>query len=104
MIDFDAFNSDLLDIDVFAQTATFTPAGGQPKEIRTCFALGVGDVSLGGEIVPQGVVGQAGCRSLDIAGVKNGDTVEVGGVAYRVLKIQPDETGWTTLFLGKRHP
>jgi endonuclease YncB( thermonuclease family) len=41
---------------------------------------------------------------LDIAGVKNGDTVEVGGVAYRVLKIQPDETGWTTLFLGKRHP
>lgn len=104
MIDFDAFNSDLLDIDAFAQTATYIPGGGQSKEIRTCFALGVGDVSLGGDIVPQGIVGQAGCRSLDIAGVKNGDTLVVSGVAYRVLKIQPDETGWTTLSLGKRHP
>jgi hypothetical protein len=96
--------TDFLTDEFLSSTAVFTPAGGSSTEIRPCFTLGVGDVGLGGEIVPQGVVGQAGCRSLDIAGVKNGDTVEVGGVAYRVLKIQPDETGWTTLFLGKRHP
>jgi endonuclease YncB( thermonuclease family) len=96
--------TDFLTDEFLSTAALFTPAGGQPKEIRTCFALGVEDVSLGGEIVPQGIVGQAGCRSSDIAGVKNGDTLEVGSVAYRVLKIQPDETGWTTLLLGKRYP
>ena len=96
--------TDFLTDEFLSAAALFTPAGGQPKEIRTCFTLDAGEISLGGEIVPQGVVGQAGCRSLDVAGVKNGDTLEVGGVAYRVLKIQPDETGWTTLLLGKRYP
>ena len=95
--------TDFLTDDFLSTTALFTPAGGSPTQIRTCFALGVGDVALGGEIVPQGIVGQAGCRSSDIAGVKNGDTFEVGGVDYRVLKIEPDETGWTTLLLGKRY-
>jgi len=95
--------TDFLTDEFLSTTAVFTPAGGQPKEIRICFTLDAGDVALGGEIVPQGIIGQAGCRSSDTAGVKNGDTLEVGGVAYRVLKIQPDETGWTTLFLGKRY-
>jgi len=96
--------TDFLTDDFLSTAALFTPAGGPPKEIRTCFTLEVGEVALGGDIVPQGIVGQAGCRSSDIAGVKNGDTLVVGAVAYRVLKIEPDETGWTTLFLGKRHP
>ena len=96
--------TDFLADDFFSIPAVFTPAGGSSTEIRACFTLGVGDVALGGDIVPQGIIGQAGCRSSDIAGVKNGDTLEVDGVAYRVLKIQPDETGWTTLLLGKRHP
>jgi hypothetical protein len=96
--------TDFLTDEFLSTSALFIPAGRSPMQIRTCFTLDVGDVALGGDIVPQGTVGQAGCRSLDIAGVKNGDTLEVGGVAYRVLKIQPDETGWTTLLLGKRHP
>jgi len=96
--------TDFLTDDFLSTAALFTPAGGQPRQIRTCFTLEVGEVALGGDIVPQGVIGQAGCRSTDIAGGKNGDMLEVAGVAYRVLKIQPDETGWTTLSLGKRHP
>jgi len=96
--------TDFLTDELLSTIALFTPAGGSSTQIRTCFTLDVGEVSLGGDIVPQGVIGQAGCRSSDIAGGKNGDTLEVNGVAYRVLKIQPDETGWTTLFLGKRHP
>lgn len=96
--------TDFLTDDCLSTTALFTPAGGSSRQIRTCFTLGLGDVPLGGEIVPQGSIGQAGCRSSDVAGVKNGDTLEVSGVAYRVLTIQPDETGWTTLSLGKRHP
>jgi len=95
--------TDFLTDEFLSTTALFTPAGGSSTQIRVCFTLGVEDVSLGGDIVPQGIIGQAGCRSSDIAGVKNGDTLEVDGVAYRVLKIQPDETGWTTLFLGKRY-
>jgi len=95
----DAFLGD----DFLSVDAIFTPAGGQAREIRVCFTLGVEDISIGGDIVPQGIIGKAGCLSLDVEGVKNGDVIEVSDVSYRVLKPQPDETGWTVLFLGKRY-
>jgi len=101
MADFD--HDAFLEDDFLGTDATFTPAGGQAAAIRACFSLGVEGVDLEGDIVPQGAVGQAGCRASDIPGVKNGDTLTVASVAYRVLKIQPDETGWTTLFLGKAY-
>jgi len=96
-------HADFLDDDFLGMDATFTPAEGQAAAIRVCFSLGVEDVNLGGDIVPQGSIGQAGCRTSDISGVKNGDTLTVDSVAYRVLKVQPDETGWTTLYLGKEY-
>jgi hypothetical protein len=101
MFDFD--HDAFLEDDFLGMDATFTPAGGQAATIRACFSLGVEGVDLGGDIVPQGAIGQAGCRTSDIPGAKNGDTLTVDGVVYRVLKIQPDETGWTILFLGKAY-
>ena len=99
MIDFphDVF----LDDDFLGFDAIFTPTGGQAKNVRVCFSLGMGDIALGGDIVPQGAVGQAGCKSSDVEGAKNGDILTADGVDYVVLKIHPDETGWTTLYLGK---
>ncbi len=76
------------------------PAG--TSIIRVTFALGVEDVNLGGDVVPQGVMAHAGCASSDVLGVRNKDSLYIDGATYRVLKIQPDETGWTTLLLGKR--
>lgn len=102
-IDFDAFNAEILTDDLSGVDATYTPTGGQAVAIRACFTLGVEDITLGGDVLPQGVIGHAGCASSDVEGAKNGDTFEVNDVSYRILKIQPDETGWTKLFLGKRY-
>ncbi len=71
--------------------------------VRITFSLGVEDVNLGGEIVPQGSVAQAGCDATSVPGLKNKDVFVVDGVVYRVLRSDPDETGWVTIYLGKRY-
>ena len=99
-----AFNFDhdaLLADDFTGRDAIYTPLGDLARTVRVAFSLGAEDVNLGGEIAPQAVIGQAGCRSADVAGIKAKETLEVDGVTYRILKVQHDETGWTTLFLGK---
>jgi hypothetical protein len=103
MIDFDAFNSDLLDTDVFAQSVTFTPAGGQAKTVTAVVELKPEELALGGDIAPQAIAGRAGCKASDVLGAKLNDTLEAGAVTYRILKVEVDETGWATLFLGKRY-
>jgi hypothetical protein len=41
------------------------------------------------------------CRTADIAEIEQGDAVVVSGVTYKVVDIQPDGTGMTTLRLQK---
>ncbi|TRZ97668.1 MAG: hypothetical protein D4R80_06560 [Deltaproteobacteria bacterium] len=103
MIDFEGFNAAFLDTDFLGRDAVWTPTGLPRRTIRVAFSLGVEDVTLGGDIVPQGTIAQAGCKSADVDGIKQKETLEIDGETYVVLKIQPDETGWTTLFLGKRY-
>jgi hypothetical protein len=98
MIDFEAFNSDLLDTEAFAQPVTFTPAGGQAKTVTAVVELKPEELALGGDIAPR-----AGCKASDVLGAKLNDTLEAGAVTYRILKVEVDETGWATLFLGKRY-
>ena len=98
---FDFDHDALLADDFSGRDATWTPAGGLAKTVRVAFSLGAEDITLGGEIAPQTVVAQAGCKTADVAGVKSKETLEVDGVTYRIIKVQHDETGWTTLFLGK---
>ena len=96
------FDHDVLLADDFAgRDATYTPAGDLARTVRVAFSLGAEDVNLGGEIAPQAVIGQAGCKTSEIADVKSKETLEVDGVMYRILKVQHDETEWTTLYLGK---
>jgi len=71
--------------------------------VRVTFSLGVEDVNLGGNIAPQGAVAQAGCASEDVAGIKNKDVIWTDSILYRVLRVHPDETGWSTIFLGRRY-
>ena len=103
MIEFDAFNSDLLDTDAFAQSVTFTPAGGHAKAVTAVVELKPEEVTLGGDIIPQMIAGRAGCKASDVSGAKLNDTIEVGSVTYRILKVETDDTGWATLSLGKRY-
>ncbi len=95
----DAFVTD----DFSGRDALWTPTGGAQTTIRVAFSLGVEDVNLGGDVVPQGAIAQAGCKSADVVGIKQKEPLVIDGVTYHVLKIHPDETGWSTLFLGKAY-
>ena len=97
--DHDAFVTD----DFSGRDALWTPTGGVQTTLRVAFSLGVEDVNLGGDVVPQGAIAQAGCKSADVVGIKQKEPLEIDGVTYHVLKIHTDETGWSTLFLGKAY-
>jgi len=96
-----AFHGAFVNDDFHGRDAIWTPAVGQSKSFRVTFVLGVESINLGGDIVPQGVIAQAGVPSADVVGIKQGEPLVIDEVTYRVLRIHPDETGWTTLFLGK---
>jgi hypothetical protein len=89
--------------DFSGRNALWTPTGGAQTTLRVAFSLGVEDVNLGGDIVPQGAIAQAGCKSADVVGIKQKEPLVIDGVTYHLLKIHPDETGWSTLFLGKAY-
>ena len=40
-------------------------------------------------------------RDSDISGIQHGSTIVVSGITYKVIDIQPDGTGLTTLILSK---
>ena len=100
---FDFDHGAFLEDDFSGRDAVWTPTGLPRLTVRVAFSLGVEDVTLGGDIAPQGAIAQAGCKSADVEGIKQKETLEIDGVTYVILKIQADETGWTTLFLGKRY-
>jgi hypothetical protein len=92
--DHDAF----LDDENLSSDATFNGS-----EIRVCLSLDPEELALGGDMSPQAIAGRAGCKTTDVSGAKRGDILIVNEVSYRVLKVHTDETGWTTLFLGKSY-
>ena len=93
------FNHDAFLDDAFlGSDATLNGSG-----IRVCLSLDPEEITLGGDITPQAIAGKAGCKTSDVAGVKRSDVLIVNEVSYRVLKVQSDETGWTTLVLGKSY-
>jgi len=98
------FDHDALLADDFAgRDAIYTPEGELARTVRVVFTLDPEDLSLGGDILPQAVAGKAGCKASDVSGAKLNETLEVDGVIYRILKVEIDETGWATLYLGKRY-
>ena len=97
--DHDAFLAD----DFCGHNAIYTPAGGLAKSVRVAFSLGAEEINLGGDILPQMIAGKAGCKAADVEGAKLNDTLEAEGVIYRILKVEIGETGWATLYLGKRY-
>jgi len=97
----DAIDDFLADSNL-ASDAILTVDSG-PVTISVILTLETEIIDLGGDVRPMVVFGKAGCRTLDSAGVKRGDSLEIAGVSYRVLSVENDDTGWTTLFLGKSY-
>ena len=79
-----------LDIEEFADTATL-PGGGQ---VRVIFDAPYADV-LGMEASAPTALG----RTVDLQGLAHGDALQVRGLAFVVVGVQPDGTGMTRLVL-----
>jgi hypothetical protein len=94
-----AFDHDVfLDDEFLGCDATY-----DGETVRICLSLDPEEIQLGGEMTPQAIAGKAGCKTADVSGIARGDSLVVGSTTYKVLKVQSDETGWTTLFLGKSY-
>lgn len=95
----DTIEADLnvfFDTKDFAQSATYTPAGGQAKTINCIFDDAFAAVQGVESSDPQVLV-----KDSDVIDVKHGDTLAVAGTTYKVRGIHPDGTGITTLILSK---
>lgn len=95
-----------LDTDEFGAAAVYTPA-----------ATGLASDPIAGAFNDPHLAAQFGnveisastpiftCRAVDLpaaaAGGDAGDTLAVGAVTYRVVDLQPDGAGMTTLTLGR---
>ena len=101
MIDIDAFITELLDTDAFAQIATYIRQGFPSVEIPVIFdseysvSEGIGEPGIG-VASPQVL-----CRTADVKNASRGDTLALGGTTYYVQEVRPDGTGITTLILSR---
>ena len=101
MIDLDAFITELLDTDAFAQIATYIRQGFPSVGIPVIFDSEYSTVEGIGEPGVGAVSPQALCRTADVENASRGDTLVVGGTTYYVQEVRPDGTGITTLILSR---
>jgi len=102
MIDLSGFISDLLDADVFAENATFTPAGGQGRSVVVIYDNGYQAAQYRvAEAEIESLGPKVTCREADVVDVAHGDTIVLRGVTLHVLEVQPDGFGMVTILLSK---
>lgn len=95
-------SSDIEDIlfTDFALDAAFSHAGGQASTIKVIF-----DNDFKAVNIDTGMVESAGpmatCKTSDVLTAAHGDTLTINSVVYKIIGIEPDGTGMTTLILSK---
>lgn len=90
---------DFLEVDDWAVSATYTPAGAGASTI-----LGIFDNPQASRNASQMLditVPQPSfmCRTTDVPTAADGDALEIDGVAYTIRVVLTDGVGMTTLFL-----
>lgn len=97
-------SADLLDffeLDDFADTATYTPVGGQASDVLGIFdnpqasrnATDLMDITIP---APQFV-----CRTVDVPNAADGDSIVIRTISYYVRVVLTDGTGVSTLILER---
>ena len=96
------FDSDLdIFLSDFAVDATYTPAGGTAKTIKSIFDSEYITMSPAGDIGVESVSPAAYCKTSALTGAKHGDTLVISGTTYYIVGIHPDGTGITILILSR---
>lgn len=84
------------DANDFADTATFSHAGGATTNISVIFDNDY-LASLGVETSAPIAL----CKSSDVESAAHNDTLTISGTVYRITGIHPDGSGITTLILSR---
>lgn len=96
-----AFVEDLsvfFDLSDFAESAVITLSGGATRTVSAIFNT----PSLSVEIYDQQIETDAPsalCKTVDLTGVKNNNSMAIGGKTYKIAKISDDGTGVSTVYL-----
>ena len=84
---------------VFGKTATYAPTGGTPSAINIIYDKAYRPIDLVDGTF-EGAQLSALCRTTDVATVKQGDLLVIGGINHYVLHVHPDLEGMTRLILS----
>lgn len=84
-------------LDTFGVEATWTTAAGAGKDIVVIFDKGPVEAPGG----YQNTQISALCKSSDVEGVADGDTILVDNVTYYIIAVEEEATGTTKLILSK---
>jgi hypothetical protein len=91
-----------LDDDEFGVSATYTPDGGVASTVQGIFDNGYSGVDVGAGAQVASTDPRFLCRSEDVSGVADGDTLVVSSVTYIIRTPMPDGTGFTELQLEEQ--
>lgn len=91
--------TDFFETTDFAESASYTPAGGSASTIYVIFdnefalsTVGVGYENLAPQVL---------AKTSDVSGATNGATIVINSVTYYVIGVEPDGTGISRLILSK---
>lgn len=91
---------EFFDTSDFAVTAVYNPGGGSPTSISVIYDNEYLSSVLGG-IEVENKNPMILCKTSDVANAKHGETIVVNGITYKIIEVQPDGTGLTSLILSQ---
>ena len=91
--------SAVFDATDFAVTGTFTPVGGMITSVTGIFDDEDLQIDMGDGTSMLQHSARFTCSSSDVTGVREGDSLVVSGVSYRVEYVKDDGTGVIEMYL-----
>lgn len=86
----------------FAESATYIPFGGSPVSITGIYDDQTIEDQGEAEVGERGSQPTFGCKTSDIPNAGHDDTLVVSGQSHKVVGVDKDGTGVTTLILEKQ--
>lgn len=90
-------------LSVYGQAVAYTPAStGVPENIQAVYDANAAVLDMQDGVQVQATAPVIDVRVSDLTTrPKRGDTLTVAGIAYRVVKVEADATGWASLRLAE---
>ena len=86
----------------FGVDAIFDSSDSSHKTVKGVFDNDYEAVNAGGSMGFAITRPRFYCRSADVLGVEDGDTLEIDSVDYKIVVVMPDGTGMTEMMLEKQ--